>query len=141
MIFFLEIAYFYPLSNFSTIPILFQLGCRWECGQYWCYCTRCYNCSGSDVFEGNLQLEISLVIFSIPLGFHNIVNPWLEQTESELIVSRLSIPQTKFELQYIRPDFILLRVIARNLIMWTRYSFSLWWDEMKIVISYNFFTN
>ncbi|KDP44743.1 hypothetical protein JCGZ_01243 [Jatropha curcas] len=42
------------------------------------------------------------------------------KTESEPIVSRLSIPQTHFDLQYVRPDFIMLRVIARNLIMWSR---------------------
>lgn len=45
----------------------------------------------------------------------------LFQTESEVIVSRLSIPRTNFELQYLRPDFIMLRVIARNLIMWSRF--------------------
>ncbi|XP_027940557.1 anaphase-promoting complex subunit 1 isoform X2 [Vigna unguiculata] len=42
------------------------------------------------------------------------------KTESEAIVSRLSIPNTFFDLQYVRPDFIMLRVIARNLIMWSR---------------------
>ncbi|CAN0909752.1 Anaphase-promoting complex subunit 1 [Linum grandiflorum] len=42
------------------------------------------------------------------------------KTESEAIVSRLSIPRTHYELQYVRPDFIMLRVIARNLIMWSR---------------------
>ncbi|KHN20837.1 Anaphase-promoting complex subunit 1 [Glycine soja] len=42
------------------------------------------------------------------------------KTESEAIVSRLSIPNTCFDLQYVRPDFIMLRVIARNLIMWNR---------------------
>ncbi|GAA0138654.1 hypothetical protein LIER_00357 [Lithospermum erythrorhizon] len=41
------------------------------------------------------------------------------QTESQLIVSRLSIPQTCFDLQYVRPDLIMLRVIARSLIMWS----------------------
>lgn len=43
------------------------------------------------------------------------------QSESELVFSRLSIPCTHFDLQYVRPDFIMLRVIARNLIMWSRY--------------------
>ncbi|CAN1174838.1 Anaphase-promoting complex subunit 1 [Linum perenne] len=42
------------------------------------------------------------------------------KTESEAIVSKLSIPKTHYELQYVRPDFIMLRVIARNLIMWSR---------------------
>ena len=36
-------------------------------------------------------------------------------------MSRLSIPNTCFDLQYVRPDFIMLRVIAQNLIMWSRF--------------------
>lgn len=36
-------------------------------------------------------------------------------------MSRLSIPNTCFDLQYVRPDFIMLRVIARSLIMWSRF--------------------
>ncbi|KAK4480701.1 hypothetical protein RD792_013783 [Penstemon davidsonii] len=54
------------------------------------------------------------------------------KTESEMIVSRLSIPQTQFDLQYVRPDFILLRVIARNLIMWSRIHPSEEWIESQI---------
>ncbi|KAL6003369.1 hypothetical protein ACLOJK_023592 [Asimina triloba] len=42
------------------------------------------------------------------------------KTESEVVASRLSIPCTYFDLQYVRPDFIMLRVIAQNLIMWSR---------------------
>jgi len=45
---------------------------------------------------------------------------WLLQTESEVIFSKLSIPQTHYDLECVRPDFIMLRVIARNLIMWSR---------------------
>ncbi|KAJ8438725.1 hypothetical protein Cgig2_013771 [Carnegiea gigantea] len=54
------------------------------------------------------------------------------KTESEVIVARLSIPQTNFELQYLRPDFIMLRVIARNLIMWSRIYPSREWVESQI---------
>lgn len=42
------------------------------------------------------------------------------KTEAKAVASRLSIPNTCFDLQYVRPDFIMLRVIARNLIMWSR---------------------
>ncbi|XP_057499066.1 anaphase-promoting complex subunit 1-like isoform X2 [Actinidia eriantha] len=42
------------------------------------------------------------------------------KSETDLVVSRLSIPCTRFNLQYVRPDFIMLRVIAPNLIMWSR---------------------
>ncbi|KAJ0045529.1 hypothetical protein Pint_06537 [Pistacia integerrima] len=54
------------------------------------------------------------------------------KTESEAIVSRLSIPQTHFDLQYVRPDFIMLRVIARNLIMWNRVHPSEDWIQSQI---------
>lgn len=54
------------------------------------------------------------------------------KTESEVIVSRLSIPHTRFDLQYVRPDFIMLRVIARNLIMWSRVHPSRDWIQSQI---------
>lgn len=54
------------------------------------------------------------------------------KTESQAIVSKLSIPHTRFELQYVRPDFIMLRVIARNLIMWSRVHPSQDWIQSQI---------
>lgn len=54
------------------------------------------------------------------------------KTESQAIVSKLSIPRTLFELQYVRPDFIMLRVIARNLIMWSRIHPSQDWIQSQI---------
>ncbi|XP_021295540.1 anaphase-promoting complex subunit 1 [Herrania umbratica] len=54
------------------------------------------------------------------------------KSESEVIVSRLTIPQTHFDLQYVRPDFIMLRVIARNLIMWARIHPSKDWIQSQI---------
>ncbi|CAH9139623.1 unnamed protein product [Cuscuta epithymum] len=54
------------------------------------------------------------------------------KTESEMIFSRLYIPQTRFDLQYVRPDFIMLRIIARNLIMWNRVQPSEEWIWSQI---------
>ncbi|XP_058181037.1 anaphase-promoting complex subunit 1 isoform X3 [Rhododendron vialii] len=54
------------------------------------------------------------------------------KSESELVFSRLSIPCTHFDLQYVRPDFIMLRVIARNLIMWSRVHPSKDWIQSQI---------
>ncbi|KAL3521232.1 hypothetical protein ACH5RR_019381, partial [Cinchona calisaya] len=54
------------------------------------------------------------------------------KTESKLILSRLSIPQTHFDLQYVRPDFIMLRVIARNLILWSRVYPSEDWIQSQV---------
>ncbi|KAF8397264.1 hypothetical protein HHK36_016174 [Tetracentron sinense] len=54
------------------------------------------------------------------------------KTESEVTANRLSVPQTHFDLQYVRPDFIMLRVIARNLIMWSRVQPSRYWIQSQI---------
>ncbi|CAM8913570.1 unnamed protein product [Rhodiola kirilowii] len=54
------------------------------------------------------------------------------KTESLQIVSRLSIPHTRFDLQYVRPDFIMLRVVAQNLIMWSRIRPSKDWIQSQI---------
>ncbi|XP_031380609.1 anaphase-promoting complex subunit 1 isoform X2 [Punica granatum] len=54
------------------------------------------------------------------------------KTESETISSRLSIPHTSYDLQHVRPDFMMLRVIARNLIMWSRVYPSKEWVQSQI---------
>ncbi|KAK6929487.1 Anaphase-promoting complex subunit 1, middle domain [Dillenia turbinata] len=54
------------------------------------------------------------------------------KTESEVVASKLSIPQTHFDLQYVRPDFVMLRVIAQNMIMWRRVNPSKAWIQSQI---------
>ncbi|KAJ3688112.1 hypothetical protein LUZ61_017276 [Rhynchospora tenuis] len=54
------------------------------------------------------------------------------KTESEEIAKRLYIPTTHFDLQYVRPDFIMLRIIARSLIMWNRVQPSREWVESQV---------
>lgn len=54
------------------------------------------------------------------------------KTELEAVASRIAIPLTHFGLQYIRPDFIMLRVIARNMIMWSRIHPSNEWVDYQI---------
>ncbi|XP_047316183.1 anaphase-promoting complex subunit 1 [Impatiens glandulifera] len=54
------------------------------------------------------------------------------KTESEMVASRLSIPHTQFSLQYVRPDFIMLRVIAWNLVLWSRVTPSKSWIQSQI---------
>ncbi|KAG8390120.1 hypothetical protein BUALT_Bualt01G0050500 [Buddleja alternifolia] len=86
-----------------------------------------HNRSAGQIIDGNLvNIDVTApgAIVALSLMFL--------KTESELIVSRLSIPQTQFELQYVRPDFILLRVIARNLILWSRIRPSEDWIDSQI---------
>ncbi|BAB11545.1 meiotic check point regulator-like protein [Arabidopsis thaliana] len=54
------------------------------------------------------------------------------KTESEVIFSKLSIPQTHYDLECVRPDFIMLRVIARNLIMWSRICPTCDWIQSQV---------
>ncbi|XP_020578138.1 anaphase-promoting complex subunit 1 isoform X2 [Phalaenopsis equestris] len=54
------------------------------------------------------------------------------KTESEVVASRLHIPTSHFELQYLRPDFIMLRIIARSLIMWSRICPSKGWVDSLV---------
>ncbi|KAF6170410.1 hypothetical protein GIB67_014340 [Kingdonia uniflora] len=56
------------------------------------------------------------------------------KTESKAVVARLSIPQTHFDLQYVRPDFIMLRIIARNLIMWSGVYPSMDWIQSQVPV-------
>lgn len=54
------------------------------------------------------------------------------KSESEEIAARLSNPDTHFDLQYVRPDFVMLHIIARNLILWSRIQPSLDWIGSQI---------
>jgi anaphase-promoting complex subunit 1 len=47
------------------------------------------------------------------------------KTNCKIVAARLAIPDTHFALEYVRPDFILLRVVARSLILWDRYLLAL----------------
>ena len=40
------------------------------------------------------------------------------KTNDQAVGSSFTVPQTHFALDYVRPDFILLRVFARGLVLW-----------------------
>lgn len=40
------------------------------------------------------------------------------KTNDRSIADSFTIPATQFELDFVRPDFIMLRVLARSLVMW-----------------------
>eukprot|EP00959_Pyramimonas_sp_CCMP1952_P243113 5081976-Pyramimonas_sp.AAC.1 len=42
------------------------------------------------------------------------------KTNDAAVAARLSLPATQFDLDYVRPDFVLLRLVARSLILWDR---------------------
>lgn len=61
------------------------------------------------------------------------------RSENAGIAAYLSTPDTHFALDYVRPDFIMLRVISRNLIMWDEVRTTREWVLKQIpdVISAN----
>ncbi len=65
------------------------------------------------VLEGNqVNTDITSPGATLALGLMFL------KTNNRAIASRLGIPTTHFLLDYVRPDFLLLRVLSRNLIMW-----------------------
>ncbi|KAK8947459.1 Anaphase-promoting complex subunit 1 [Platanthera zijinensis] len=86
-----------------------------------------HNRSIGQLFEGgHINVDVTAPGATIALALIYL------KTESEVVASRLHIPATQFELQYVRPDFIMLRIIARSLIMWSRICPSREWIESLI---------
>ncbi|KAJ8769461.1 hypothetical protein K2173_002951 [Erythroxylum novogranatense] len=86
-----------------------------------------YNRGAGKMMDGtavNVDVTAPGAIISLALMFL--------KTESETIVSRLPLPQTNFDLQFVRPHFIMLCIIAKNLIMWSRIHPSKDWIESQI---------
>ena len=65
------------------------------------------------VKEGdNVNLDVTAPGATLALGLMYL------KTNNTTVASRLTVPKTHFLLQYLRPDLVLLRVLARNLVMW-----------------------
>ncbi|GAB2272646.1 hypothetical protein Dimus_007470 [Dionaea muscipula] len=92
---------------------------------------RLFHFSGGKTFHNMLEGIPVNVDVTAPGAIIALTLMFLK-TESEVVASRLSIPSTHFELQYVRPDFIMLRVIARNLIMWSRVNPSKEWIDSQL---------
>ena len=65
------------------------------------------------VMEGNIpNLDVTA-----PGGILGLALMYL-QTDDRSIADCFAIPRTAFDLDLVRPDFILLRMLARSLVMW-----------------------
>ena len=63
--------------------------------------------------EGNLvNLDVTSPASTLALGLMFL------RTNDEAIAAGFTVPSTRFALDLVRPDFIMLRVLARNLVMW-----------------------
>ncbi|EFJ11009.1 hypothetical protein SELMODRAFT_126964 [Selaginella moellendorffii] len=54
------------------------------------------------------------------------------KTNDHVVAARLAIPDTHFALEYVRPDFILLRLIARSLILWDSVQATEEWIQSQV---------
>ncbi|KAG7664251.1 APC1 [[Candida] subhashii] len=77
-------------------------------------------------FQPSQELDKSASGAIVALGFMYI------KTENEDIANKLKIPDTEQLLDYIRPDMLLLRCLAKNLIMWQEIGCSKKWVESEI---------
>lgn len=63
--------------------------------------------------EGNLvNLDVTSPASTLALGLMFL------RTNDADIARMFAVPYTRFALDFVRPDYIMLRVLARNLVMW-----------------------
>jgi anaphase-promoting complex subunit 1 len=81
----------------------------------------------SCVYEGeNINTDVTAPGATLALGLIFM------KSGNESIASAIALPDTHFLLEYVRPDFLMLRVIARALIMWDRVQPTDDWVEQQM---------
>ncbi|QDZ19822.1 subunit 1 of anaphase-promoting complex [Chloropicon primus] len=83
--------------------------------------------SSAQVMEDNLiNLNVTSPAAAYALGLMYL------QTNDKTIASRFSNPESNFALDFVRPDFILLRILFRSLIMWDEVKAAPEWIQEQI---------
>ena len=54
------------------------------------------------------------------------------KTNNASVAARLSIPDTNFLMEYVRPDYLLLRVVSKALVMWDDIKPTQAWIESQV---------
>jgi anaphase-promoting complex subunit 1 len=81
----------------------------------------------SCVFEGDsINTDVTAPGATLALGLIYM------KSGNKTMSSAIALPDTNFLLEYVRPDFLMLRVIARALIMWDDVQPTKTWTEMQI---------
>ena len=81
----------------------------------------------SCVFEGeSINTDVTAPGAILALGLIYM------KSGNKTIASALSLPDTHFLLEYVRPDFLMLRIIARSLILWDDVQPSRSWIEAQL---------
>lgn len=83
--------------------------------------------NNGQVMEGSIvNLDVTAPGATLALGLMFL------KTNSEEVALRLATPDTHFALEYVRPDFILIRVVARNLVLWDSVKATEDWVQAQI---------
>ena len=81
----------------------------------------------SRIKEGEVvNVDITAPAATLALGLMYL------RTNNVAVGEQLSIPDTHFLLDYVRPDFILLRVLSRNLVLWDSIEATEEWVQAQI---------
>ncbi|XP_024523349.1 anaphase-promoting complex subunit 1 isoform X2 [Selaginella moellendorffii] len=85
------------------------------------------NQTGGQVMEGSIvNLDVTAPGATLALAL------MFMKTNDHVVAARLAIPDTHFALEYVRPDFILLRLIARSLILWDSVQATEEWIQSQV---------
>eukprot|EP00898_Chlorokybus_atmophyticus_P000905 jgi/Chlat1/1815/Chrsp135S02131 len=83
--------------------------------------------------SGGLVLESPLVNLDVTSpGATLALGLMFMKTNDAAVAERIAIPATHFALDYVRPDFILLRIIARSLVMWDSVRATKQWVQSQV---------
>jgi anaphase-promoting complex subunit 1 len=84
----------------------------------------------SCIYEGELiNTDVTAPGATLALGLIYM------KSGNKTIASAISLPDTHFLLEYVRPDFLMLRVIARALILWDEVEPSNAWIESQLPVA------
>jgi anaphase-promoting complex subunit 1 len=81
----------------------------------------------SVIYEGeSINIDVTAPGATLALGLMYL------KSGNKTIASAIALPETHFLLEYVRPDFLMLRVIARALILWDEVTPTSEWVENQI---------
>ncbi|KFA51100.1 hypothetical protein S40293_04765 [Stachybotrys chartarum IBT 40293] len=58
------------------------------------------------------------------------------KTEDQIVARKIGVPESVLQFDYVRPDILLLRTIARNLILWSKMEPSFEWIQRSLPAPY-----
>ncbi|CAG8511711.1 11496_t:CDS:2, partial [Dentiscutata heterogama] len=80
----------------------------------------------TNVRADNININITSPGATIALGLLYL------KSNNASVANKIPIPETEFFLDYVRPDFLLIRTLARNLIMWDNIQSTKEWVESHV---------